>query len=777
MPINFACPHCGAKITAPTAYGGRPGKCNQCGKGVTIPEASDAGSTVLSGGLPPHAATGAETAVPIPARTSAPPAYAPPAGTAKRSSTLLLIGVGLVGVLALAAWALLRGESAGAGPLDLAAQAPPECVAVAAMSNPQKALKELIATFDELSEGNAEAKNGWNKAKQEAREKLGFDVANLDAYAQAGFDATKPLTLAVLEIKDQQKEPSGVIFGIGVTVPETALNTLKAAAVKVNAGLSEDTGGTPTVLASKDLAAAVQEGRLYLAVGPPDANKAELLRAFLQPKNKSLLRDSPSFRAATGPLQGPADWSGYLDLKAIANSLPASGQAALQELSGISFATQEAKGTAFLLFSEAAGIKKHLLPGGTCREFLAKLEQPFAALAFSLADPVGLLKYSAEKGEGVSAIGRLDDACQASLGMDLNALGKLLKDSAGGVAVYPSEGGFVPIGVLAFVKVRNKEEAAGALQKILTRGPVQPEKKTFGDNFLYSVPFIVPFWVGLVDGYVVAGNSKDRIEALAKGSATGWKPKVGGTELLSLELFLGEAAKHFLLAAPAEAKKLLKQIADENAYVCLALAGKDNGVLLTSESRGQSRLTAGAAIAAAIAVPNLQPSPMAANESAASAGCKTYAEAQDIYRRTDWDGDGLLEYAQALKGAHSLFEKTPGTGDLTLVDQAFAQAEGVPSQGAIPKAGYCFKVLKGQGQHAPGGRKSYVVPGSGLQARSMTLGYALVAFPAQYDKTGRNTFLINNTGTVYQKDLGAATLSMVGRMTEYDPESTWVVSE
>jgi subtilase family serine protease len=82
---------------------------------------------------------------------------------------------------------------------------------------------------------------------------------------------------------------------------------------------------------------------------------------------------------------------------------------------------------------------------------------------------------------------------------------------------------------------------------------------------------------------------------------------------------------------------------------------------------------------------------------------------------------------------------------------------------------------KGQGPGAPGGKKSYVGDG-----KHMTIGYALVAYPAAYDNTGRNTFLINNTGTVYQCDLGPETHAIVKQMTEYDPKAAdrvWTPAE
>jgi|GEM_PF-1902733 len=192
---------------------------------------------------------------------------------------------------------------------------------------------------------------------------------------------------------------------------------------------------------------------------------------------------------------------------------------------------------------------------------------------------------------------------------------------------------------------------------------------------------------------------------------------------------------------------------------------------VSASSIQASTFVFGTAVIAAVAVPSLLRSRMAANETAAAASCKAYAEAQEIYRRTDFDGDGALEYAQAFKGNNSLLEKTAGAGDIALVDRTFAFAEGKPGE-ATPKAGYLYKILKAQGAHAAGGKKSYLVKDN------MTLGYALVAYPATYDSTGRNTFLINHNGTIFQADLGPGTHAMVEEMTEFDPDpAIWVPTE
>ena len=84
-----------------------------------------------------------------------------------------------------------------------------------------------------------------------------------------------------------------------------------------------------------------------------------------------------------------------------------------------------------------------------------------------------------------------------------------------------------------------------------------------------------------------------------------------------------------------------------------------------------------------------------------------------------------------------------------------------------PYHGYYFRILKAQGVHAPGGAKSYLNDGH------MTGGFGLVAFPAEYGKSGIMTFIVNQRGLMFQKDLGEDTVSLAAAMNEYDPDPTW----
>ena len=86
---------------------------------------------------------------------------------------------------------------------------------------------------------------------------------------------------------------------------------------------------------------------------------------------------------------------------------------------------------------------------------------------------------------------------------------------------------------------------------------------------------------------------------------------------------------------------------------------------------------------------------------------------------------------------------------------------------ALPYQGYYFRILKGQGPSAPGGRKTYI---SGTQ---MAGGYALLAWPAVYGSSGITSFMVNKDGIVFQKDLGPDTSKIAAGISLYDPDITW----
>jgi hypothetical protein len=134
------------------------------------------------------------------------------------------------------------------------------------------------------------------------------------------------------------------------------------------------------------------------------------------------------------------------------------------------------------------------------------------------------------------------------------------------------------------------------------------------------------------------------------------------------------------------------------------------------------------------------------------------------------------EYAQKIfsdEGQHSgLYWKAadgePQSPIGPLVASAFAKSQdGAPA----PYRGYYYLILTRQGKNGPGGAKSYIVNGK------MTGGFAFVAYPAEYRSSGVMTFIVNEDGVVYEKDLGKKTDVLAKTMKEYNPNSSWQKSE
>jgi Protein of unknown function (DUF2950) len=152
--------------------------------------------------------------------------------------------------------------------------------------------------------------------------------------------------------------------------------------------------------------------------------------------------------------------------------------------------------------------------------------------------------------------------------------------------------------------------------------------------------------------------------------------------------------------------------------------------------------------------------------------CRAYVDAQRTYVVETHDGTGVIKYADRIissPGKHDgLYwpevagQETSPLGPLI----ADAEAEGYNKKG-VPYHGYYYRILTGQGKSAPGGAYGYLINGN------MVGGFALVAYPAQYGSSGVMTFIVNQTGVVYQKDLGLKTEAIAKAMKIYNPDSSW----
>jgi len=165
------------------------------------------------------------------------------------------------------------------------------------------------------------------------------------------------------------------------------------------------------------------------------------------------------------------------------------------------------------------------------------------------------------------------------------------------------------------------------------------------------------------------------------------------------------------------------------------------------------------------------------NELAAISTSRAYVAAQRRYASEPHDGKPAGLYATTFNSApgmqNGLYwpathgQKRSPFGDLVAAaaddrDRTTGRTQGTPFQG------YFFRIVTTQGPAAPGGAKSYVVDGN------LSGGFALVAWPAEYDVTGVMTFIVNQDGIVRQKDLGPDTAARATAIIAYDPDRSWV---
>jgi hypothetical protein len=76
-------------------------------------------------------------------------------------------------------------------------------------------------------------------------------------------------------------------------------------------------------------------------------------------------------------------------------------------------------------------------------------------------------------------------------------------------------------------------------------------------------------------------------------------------------------------------------------------------------------------------------------------------------------------------------------------------------------------MLYGQGRNAADGARDYIVNDR------MIGGFALIATPAEYGNSGVMTFIVNQDGEVYEKDLGPDSAADAQRIKLFDPDSSW----
>ena len=163
------------------------------------------------------------------------------------------------------------------------------------------------------------------------------------------------------------------------------------------------------------------------------------------------------------------------------------------------------------------------------------------------------------------------------------------------------------------------------------------------------------------------------------------------------------------------------------------------------------------------------------NELTVMSALTAMGDAQRDYFSQSHDGSTLQQYASRLgssPGKHDgLYWPVSGAEPESPLGPLIAEATRDGSDGATgapePFHGYFFRILTQQGPHAEGGARNYIMGGH------LTGGFAFLAYPAEYRKTGVMSFVISQDGKLFQKDLGPQTAQVAEGLTSFDPDPSW----
>ncbi len=164
------------------------------------------------------------------------------------------------------------------------------------------------------------------------------------------------------------------------------------------------------------------------------------------------------------------------------------------------------------------------------------------------------------------------------------------------------------------------------------------------------------------------------------------------------------------------------------------------------------------------------------NELRTIQACLAYADAQQEYYLRNVGKDPLQHYANKLISTpgkkDGLYWPTTGSESPSPLGEEFAEAraEGYLQPGADkpqPFHGYVYRLLTGQGPNATGGAYDYLVNGELLG------GFGVIATPAEYGSSGVMTFIVNQDGVVYSRDLGPDTATAAANIKTFNPDSMW----
>lgn len=272
-------------------------------------------------------------------------------------------------------------------------------------------------------------------------------------------------------------------------------------------------------------------------------------------------------------------------------------------------------------------------------------------------------------------------------------------------------------------------------------------------------------------------SAEKAAEALAQAARTG--------DTSAVLAVLGPDAKDIIVSgdpvADAQARKRFIEAFDAKHNI--EMTGDDRALLDVGEDAAPFpvpivKVGSAWAFDSALGAEEILARRIGINELEAIESLKAYVQAQETYAQAGVAGPGG-EYAQRLISSpgkkDGLFWPAKADEDESplgpLIGGARSEGYVMAAGSPVPFHGYVFRILKRQGNYAPGGALDYVIGGR------MIGGFAMIASPASYGTSGVMSFMVGSDGVVLQKDLGPETARVAAGITEYNPDPSWIKAE
>ena len=507
-----------------------------------------------------------------------------------------------------------------------------DSVALLEISSLGQLHRQLFSFYDQFTAQDQTTEATLQQFMEIGKSAFGFNPRDLAGVEKAsGINFSQPVSCS-LRIRPQT-EPGDPLAALTIAIHVPISDAAKAHKLIGNlarlGGLTvkKETTAKPSIYSLsgksgfsdelKEMAAySIEDQVLTVLLGDAITSKSRYLAAQLLQAKAKPLHQVKHFQQALPYLAADNQLRLFLNIKSLfqsprLNRTPVSALASNVEAFGFTAGAQRLQ--AALTLAKPAGIKKYLQPGASCQQLLATADKPLAAFSASLDNPVGLFDYLLQYTDP-RPWNREKGRMQQELGVSFDQLQNLASKGSGALLVYPAPGQPGGLAVMGLVKTTDRNLTQHLLQRLAEEGDFTAIK--YGKNTVWRPsrsqrgPMVV---FALLENHVVLGTAVSQIHNLVNKKGSGWKPSVGGTELVAGEvdltgiLQLLAVQQHFPDEMRSNLLRMLQKLAKQEIQLKLKATMQDDALVASLDLTGTT-WTKSLATIAEVAVQGLLPS-------------------------------------------------------------------------------------------------------------------------------------------------------------------------